>query len=239
MSLKPEFNYTEIKAKNGRPEKLIVLLHGYGLNSDSLLKTANLMHDEIPNADILVVDGLYPRFRHYPRNNPRARTWFSTHLNWTKLRLRLIFNRMADVDYFNKQVDLELQKRGLKDKDMAMFGFSMGGGFALYASQSRDAECAAVVCHSGTYPGWFTPKSKPKTLFIAGADDEVFPSYKLATRGIRGAWAKKISLDFFRASSRLRRRGIPVTRQIVPHLKHRINQQSSDASIAFIKKALK
>lgn len=236
--MKPEFNYTEIKAKNGKAKKLIVALHGYGLNSDSLLKTAAAMQDEIPDADILLVDGLYPRFPNHDAIHPRSRTWFTSHLNWTHLRLKLIFNRNAEINYFNKQIDKELKKRGLTDRDLAFFGFSMGGGFALYASQARENECAAVVSHSGTYPGLYKPKSRPKTLFLAGADDEVFPASRVTRGGGQGFVANRISLDFYRAAERLERRGIPLTRKIIPGLKHRINKQSSDESIAFLKKAL-
>ncbi len=236
--MKPEFNTTEIKAKNGKAKKLIVCLHGYGLNSDSLLKTAEAMRDEIPDADILLVDGLYPRFRHHDKQHPRSRTWFKSHLSWTKLRLKLIFNRNVEVNYFNRQVDKELAKRGLTDKDLAFFGFSMGGGFSLYASQARDKECAAVVCHSGTYPGLYTPKSKPRTLMITGEDDEIFPAHRITLGGARGFMFDQISLDFHKAAGRLEKRGIPLTRKIVPNLKHRINKQSSDESIAFLKKAL-
>lgn len=237
--MKPEFNTTLIKTKNGKAKKLIVGLHGYGLNSDSLLKTAAEMQKEIPDADILLVDGLYPRFRNYDQKNLRSRTWFTSHLNWTHLRLKLIFNQNAEIDYFNRMVDMELQKRGLEDKDLAFFGFSMGGGFSLYASQAREKECAAVVCHSGTYLGLYTPKSKPKTLFITGADDEIFPAHRVTRGGSKGLVADQISLDFHKAAGRLERRGIPVTCKIIPNLKHRINKQSSDESIAFLKKALK
>jgi predicted esterase len=63
---------------------------------------------------------------------------------------------------------------GLSDRQIAIAGFSQGGGVALYAGLIRTDPVGCVVAHSAPFYGVENQKSRPPLLYLYGTADEEY-----------------------------------------------------------------
>ncbi len=202
-----------LKGETEHPRSIIVLLHGSGQNANHMQQAAEVFSREIPDALLIIPNG--PRVL----SNCDGFDWFDTG-DLENPPEQLEFNMNPVLDDLDKLIDEQLEKHGLTDKNLALFGFSLGGMTALYAGQHRENLCAAIVCHSSVYPVAIPPRSRPPTIMVIGdkniesIDDDI-------RKGER-------TLNFSYRSSigRLQEQDIPVAEYIVPGLTHMTTEES-------------
>jgi phospholipase/carboxylesterase len=214
-----------VRGETEHPRSVIVLLHGSGQHAGWMEQAAGIFSRENPDALLIIPNG--------PRVLPGCDgfDWF----NPDALRGspgQLAFNMKPMLDDLDVLIDAHLQKYGLADKNLVLFGFSLGGMTAHYAGQRRENPCAAVVCHSSVYPVAIPPRSRPPTVMVMG-DANI--------EGIKDDIASgEYPETFSYASSveRLRGQGIGVAEYIVPGLTHMTTEESLLRSARIINDAL-
>lgn len=214
-----------LKGEMEHPQNIIVLLHGSGQNVSSMVQAAEIFSRENPDALLIIPNG------------PRALDgcdgfdWFNPD-NLKESPEQLAFNIKPMLDDLDKLIDEQLKKYGLTDKNLALFGFSLGGMAALYAAQHREKSCAAVVCHSSIYPVAITPRSHPPTIMIMG--DRNIESIDADIRN--GNYPSNFS--YRSAIVRLQDQHIRVAEYIVPGLTHMTTEESLRISAKIVNDGL-
>ena len=110
----------------GRPRQLVLLLHGIGANGHDLISLADSWKEVLPDAEFFSPHG-FERFDWDTVGG--GRQWFSLYTDSTADLLNNIQQAYKD---FTSSLDTVLRQRGLKDKDLALVGFSQGAMLALY-----------------------------------------------------------------------------------------------------------
>ena len=249
------FDFVSYPCASGKPDGLVVILPGHANHPVMFDKLARQIRDERPHTDIVIVKAPVPlnaTKEHIRRNGARGAddlyTWHKVKGNagdGAKLVLSHFFNRVQVVDDLNKFTDAQLQKRGLKDDNLVLFGFSLGGAIAVQMGTRRHDKVAAVINHSGPVFPIIGAKSKPDTLFVMGDKDDFFyngnadvkPKGKLK-KALNDA-VSHVSLNFGDSLKRLRRAKLDVEERLVPGLGHTINKHSFDPAMDYMKRKLK
>lgn len=259
MAMKHEdgFYFHELPSLSGQAKSLIIILHGNRSHPDGYLTWAEKTRQENPDADVLVVRGPIPL--HVSDKQKAAwrvpgiddlYTWYdidSHPKHQATVFLKQLFNKLTVAKDLNKLIDNHLAKRNLKDENLALMGFSMGGIVALQTACSRKDTCAAVVCHSGALFPFTRIRKKPPTLLLMGDKDDIFFTtgkkkmprdasrlVKIFNRMIGG-----INLHHDRTLKKLKKAKIDVTEKIIPGQRHAITDESWDAANAFVARKLK
>ena len=244
------FNFLEFPCKSGKPDTLIVFLHGYSNHPEMFAELAPRFQKEWPNADVLMVRG--PEALHVSQERKDSvgasgvddlYTWYkaSNKANENlQLALSHFFNQVPVVDELNEFVNAQLKKRGLKDDDLVLYGFSLGGAIVVQMATRRPDECAAVIAHSSPVFPIVKPKSKPDTLLVMGDEDSFFytrtMNVKKPTR-LKKAFDKamqSVSVHYDSSLKRLKRAGLTTTGVLVKGLTHSINEESLQHTLDFI-----
>ena len=184
----------------GPARRLVVLLHGAGANGADLAGMEERYAARVPDAVWLrpdaphsVEDGLAP---HELESLRRARPGvdFEVRRNWadpsalsgvlppgvdpedTESVLRGLVPSTEEAlrpsaNAVNDLVDSELERLGLDDSALAVYGFSQGGLAALHTALSRAEPCAAAVAHSGQFFGLPELTSRPPVLLLFGEEE--------------------------------------------------------------------
>lgn len=158
-------------ARGGKPDALVILLHGYGSNGADLMSLAPYWAEAIPGAAFVSPNAIEP----VPQA-PGGYQWFPI----SQLDPQLMEHgaRMAaqSVDRF---VDRELERYGLPPERLALVGFSQGTMMALHVGLRREKQIAGIVGFSGVLVGARTLKeemrSKPPIVLIHGDRDPTIP----------------------------------------------------------------
>ncbi|WP_325060423.1 alpha/beta hydrolase [Vitreimonas sp.] len=157
--------------RGGKPDALVILLHGYGSNGADLISLAPYWADALPGAAFVSPNAIEPL-----PEAPGGYQWFPI----TSLDPRLMEQgvRMAaqSVDRF---IDRELEKYGLPPSRLALVGFSQGTMMALHVALRREQQIAGVLGFSGVLVGGGALKaqmrSKPPVLLVHGDRDPTIP----------------------------------------------------------------
>lgn len=251
------FHFLEHKCASGKPEALIIFLHGHANHPDMFKDLPPHIQKEFPNADILVVRGP-EALGSAPQHKKNVGvpdvddlyTWYKVDKDAGKnlqMALGHFFNNVPVVDKLNRFADEQLKKRGLKDENLVLYGFSLGGAVVVQMATKRDGKCAAVVAHSSPVFPVINPKSKPDTMLIMGEEDMLF--YKTVTtvqkpekpNPLKRAFDRAIapiSVHYNQSIKRLRKAGLPVTGVVINGMAHTINEESFRQSVDFIAKQL-
>lgn len=190
--MKDDFNYISLgPASGGAARQVVFLLHGVGMHAGVMEKMAQDAAAILPDALIVMPQGPEAYAPPQPREddllkapeipeNSTARQWFDIGGDIPAVREKLI----GVAQKFNAFVDKKRDEHGLSDKNVAVMGFSQGGGVALYAAFLRAAEIGCVVGHSTIFFNEPSFVSKPPTLFIYGTADNEFsmPAYTKSTQ---------------------------------------------------------
>ncbi|MCB2090717.1 MAG: alpha/beta hydrolase [Alphaproteobacteria bacterium] len=171
MSELPELNGPRVEPENGKPDKLVILCHGYGSNGDDLMGLVPHLRHVMPNAVYIS-----PNAPELCYGAPNGYQWFALSTLSREERLVGTLKAAPILDHF---IDQELKRYGLENKDLVLIGFSQGTMMALHVGLRRKSDIAGIIGFSGamTLPeNWENEiTSKPPVVLIHGDMDNVVP----------------------------------------------------------------
>ncbi len=158
-------------AAGGRPDSLVVLLHGYGSNGADLLGLAPYWSKLLPRTQFVAPNA--------PQPVPMALGGFQ----WFALGQpdpRLMENgARAAAGPLDRFLDRELERYGLDGARLALIGFSQGTMMALQVGLRRKIAPAGIIGFSGALVGRARLKEErscaPEVLLIHGDRDDRIP----------------------------------------------------------------
>jgi phospholipase/carboxylesterase len=191
-------------AAGGRPQSLVLLLHGLGADGNDLISLAPYWARALPHTHFVSPHAPFPCDM-----APYGRQWFSLQDRSPAMMLAGVRAAAPILDAF---IDAELAKHGLPDDKLALVGFSQGTMMSLYVAPRRERAIAGVVGYSGALVGAdllaAEAKSKPPVLLVHGEADDIVPFQAMAA-----------------AASALRAAGIAVETVARPGLPHSIDDE--------------
>ncbi|HVA14830.1 MAG TPA: prolyl oligopeptidase family serine peptidase [Stellaceae bacterium] len=204
--------------RDGKPEQLIVLLHGFGADGNDLIGLAPQWRGLLPAAEFLSPDAPFPC-----EGAPFGRQWFGFQGRSREQVLDGVKTAAGILDQFLTEA---LAERGLDESQLALAGFSQGAMMSLYVSLRRAKPVAGVVAYSGRL---FAAdrlaaelRSKPPILLVHGDQDPVVPPEALPE-----------------AVAALEAAGVPVEAMLRPGLGHGIDGEGLARGITFLRQAFK
>jgi len=157
--------------RGGKPDSLVIFLHGYGSNGADLISLAPYWADLLPSTAFVSPNAIEP-----VAMAPGGYQWFPISNLDPQLMEQGARAAAQSVDRF---IDRELEKYGLDPSRLALVGFSQGTMMALHVALRREQQIAAVLGFSGALVGARTLKeqmrSKPPVLLIHGDRDPTIP----------------------------------------------------------------
>jgi phospholipase/carboxylesterase len=200
-------------AAGGKPQRLVVLLHGYGADGNDLLGLAPHWARRLADTEFLAPHAPFPC-----EASPFGRQWFGFEGRDEGMILAEMQTAAAMLEGF---LDAELARRALREDRLALVGFSQGAMLALHVALRRPHAVAAVVGYSGALiaPQLLANeiRSQPRILLVHGTADPVVPYASLDT-----------------AAAMLRSLGVPVEAQTRPGLAHGIDEEGLTLGGEFI-----
>lgn len=161
---------------SGRPEQLMILLHGWGASAADMAPLAQVLRREFAQAVVLAPQGFEPVDA---GNGALAgRQWFAlagaagpvTEAN-RPARVAAVLPRLADW------VRAAQAASGVGPAATALVGFSQGAILALELVQLHDGIAGRVLAFAGRYAALPTRAPRDTTLhFFHGAGDVVIPA---------------------------------------------------------------
>jgi phospholipase/carboxylesterase len=153
----------------GRPEQLMLLLHGWGASAADMAPLATALRRAFPQAALLAPEGFDA-----VDSGLAGRQWFSlqgvTEDNRAE-RVAAVLPRLADWVHAAQQVT------GVGPAATALVGFSQGAILALELAQLHDGICGRVLSFSGRYAHLpEVPLAHTTLHFFHGATDTVIPA---------------------------------------------------------------
>lgn len=201
-------------ASGGAAKQLVVFLHGRGANGDDLIGLAPILAEAFPDAAFLSPDAPL-RLEGFPS----GLQWFDSSRRDPEHMAAGVRAAAPAIDAF---LDHHLNRLGLADRDLALFGFSQGCRMALHVGLRRAQAPAAILGFSGSLaaPGSLAAEitSRPPVLLVHGDADDIVPYASLAE-----------------AESALREVGVPVTAITRPGLGHGIDNEGLGHAMAQLK----
>lgn len=158
-------------ARGGKPDALVILLHGYGSNGADLISLAPYWAQALPGVAFVAPNGIegVPQV-------PGGYQWFPISNLDPHLMEQGARSAAQSIDRF---IDRELEKYGLDESRLALVGFSQGTMMALHVALRREKPVAGVVGYSGVLVGARTLKeqmrAKPPIVLIHGDRDPTIP----------------------------------------------------------------
>ncbi len=163
----PEFG----PAQGGKPEWLMVLLHGLGADGNDLIGLAPYFGAWVPGMQVLAPDA--PEACDMA---PFGRQWFSLQDRDPMAMYAGLVRARPDVDAF---IDENLARLGLNDDRLILGGFSQGAMTALHVGLRRARSPACILAFSGMLVGRNRVADEmtchPPVLIVHGAEDEIVP----------------------------------------------------------------
>jgi phospholipase/carboxylesterase len=158
-------------ARGGKPDCLVVLLHGYGSNGADLISLAPYWAKALPGALFVAPNAIEP----VPQA-PGGYQWFHISSLDPQAMEAGVRHAAQSVDRF---LDRELEKAGLDDSRLALVGFSQGTMMSLHVGLRRATAPAAILGFSGVLTGARKLKeemtAKPPVLLVHGDQDPMIP----------------------------------------------------------------
>ena len=200
----------------GKPQSLVILLHGYGSNGQDLIDLAPYWAPKLPHTLFLSPDAPFPCEIGF------GFQWFSLQ-SWAPATMLAGAEKAAAI--LNQFIDDHMKKYDIPANHVALVGFSQGTMMSLYVAPRREA-LAGVLGYSGALLGGEGLVgqhniSRPPICLIHGEMDPVVPV---------ASW--------YHASTLLRQAGFDVTGHTTPGLVHSIDEAGIRAGGAFLENAL-
>ena len=197
----------------GKPEHLVVFLHGLGADGNDLIGLAPVLAPLFPDTAFVSPNAPMPCDM-----APMGRQWFSLQSRAPEDLYRGAEEARGVLDAF---LDSELSRHDLDDSRLALFGFSQGCMLALHTALRRPKPIAGVAGFSGHLVGperlMAEIKSRPPILLVHGAADEVVPFGAVRS-----------------AEQTLTAAAVPVEAHPRPGLGHGIDQQGLELAARFL-----
>jgi phospholipase/carboxylesterase len=199
---------------SGSSKQLVVLLHGYGANGDSLSQLGERWSEVLPDADFISPNGL-EAFKGYTSSYG----WFPW-VNFDEINVRPGLEKSAFV--LAGIINQWLQMRNLTTQDLSIVGFSQGMMVALELMFHLPGTRAIIGYSGAFYPsaGNTLGSHMPNILLVHGDADSGVP-YSF----------------FVEAGHQLKQLGLAPQLETRPGLDHRIDQQGIELGGAFLKKS--
>jgi phospholipase/carboxylesterase len=158
-------------ARGGKPDSLVVFLHGYGSNGADLISLAPYWAKTLPGTQFLAPNAPDP-----VHGAPGGYQWFPI----TQADPRLMAQGAAQASgVIDRYLDRELTRYQLPAGRLALVGFSQGTMMALQVGLRRADSPAAILGYSGALPGAEKlkdeMKAKPPVFLIHGSEDDLIP----------------------------------------------------------------
>ncbi len=201
----------------GKPDALVVLIHGYGSNGDDLVSLAALMQPALPGAAFVA-----------PNAPGRIPSLAAAH-QWWAIETFSMAERAAGADAAASGLDAfvsaELEALGLTGDRLILLGFSQGTMMALHVGLRRADAVAGIIGISGMLVAPERLKSeiasRPPVLLIHGTEDEVVPFRSLEL-----------------AAAALAEAGVTVETHVSPGTNHSVAPDGLKAAISFVRRVL-
>ncbi|MGL4824757.1 MAG: alpha/beta hydrolase [Alphaproteobacteria bacterium] len=153
---------------SGRPDSLVILLHGYGASGDDLIRLVDFWGPHLPSTLFIAPNAPFPC-----ETNPFGYQWFGLQdfdgdRIWQEIEIL--------VPFLGELLQSLMTEHALSWDQVAFAGFSQGSMLALAVTLSFFPACGAL-CYSGMFPPAFQKHIKYKTpiCLIHGDRDEVVP----------------------------------------------------------------
>ena len=157
----------------GRPEQLMLLLHGVGDRGAGLSGLAQALRRAFPQAAVLAPDGFEP-FDGDPLNLTGGRQWFSRQGLTDENRPERVCAALPKLAAWVRGAQ---QAIGVGPAATALVGFSQGALCALELAQAEDGLAGRVLAFAGRYATLPTYALQHTTLhFFHGSADAVIPA---------------------------------------------------------------
>ena len=171
MSELPQLNGPRIEPEGIKPDKLVILCHGFGSNGADLAGLVPHLQRVLTNAAYVSPNAPEPCF-----GAPNGFQWFALSTLSQEERLVGTLKGAPTLDHF---IDQELERYGLSNKDLILVGFSQGTMMSLHAGLRRSSDIGGIVGFSGamTLPdNWQDDiTSRPSVVLIHGDADNIVP----------------------------------------------------------------
>lgn len=178
-------------ARGGKPDALVVLLHGYGSNGADLISVAPYWAKTLPGAVFVSPNAIEP----VPQA-PGGFQWFPISQLDPNLMEAGARTAAPSLDRF---LDRELERYGLDASRLALVGFSQGTMMALHVGLRRKQQPAAILGFSGVLVGARRLKEEvtqaAPILLVHGDQDQTIPitamfdsAETLAAAGLSAQW---------------------------------------------------
>lgn len=203
--------------RGGKPESVVILLHGLGDSGAGLIDLGHSWREGLPDTEFVAPDAPEPCDM-----APFGFQWFSLQDRSGGAMLAGVRKAAQALDAY---IDHIITSRSVSSGRVALVGFSQGTMMALYVAPRRAAALAGVVGYSGALIGGETlrqqRKSAPPILLVHGQDDEVVP-FSAMGHAIVG----------------LQNANINVSHVVCPNLGHSIDAAGLYEGSAFLRKVL-
>ena len=154
----------------GRPEQLLLLLHGWAQEPLALRPLADALHQAFPQAAVLVPEGPSPA-----DGGRRGRMWYSID-GLTDLADEWARRVAGQVDLLHPWVQAQQQRLGVDPAATCLGGFSQGAVLSLELIRRQDGLAGRVLAFGGRFVDLPDEPPRQTTLhFFHGDTDKVFP----------------------------------------------------------------
>jgi phospholipase/carboxylesterase len=151
--------------KKGTPNKLAILLHGYGSNSTNIIEIADYLAD-----DTLYVAPNAPYLSHFG-----GQMWFEIYDNaGVRVSPKQVLEGTNTITPQLLEFVAHIQKeRGFSCEDTYIMGFSQGAMLSLHYGLTIEQKLGGVIAFSGRLMFDIDSKTKQKFLVVHGDSDPV------------------------------------------------------------------
>ncbi len=172
-------------ASGGPVRQLVILAHGYGADGEDLIGLAPHLATVLPDAAFIA-----PNAPERCAQGGFGYQWWGIESFSLDERWQGVTKAAPVLDDFISQ---ELERAGLREKDLALVGFSQGTMMSLHVGPRRRESIAGIVGFSGALIG---PdrlpeeiRTRPPVLMIHGDSDQMVPTQSMfdAVQGLAGA----------------------------------------------------
>lgn len=200
-------------AKNDKPEKMVIFLHGVGSDANDLIDLAENFSVIFPKAVFLSPNAPFPYDLY-----PMGYQWFSLK---DRSSSSMIQGIEIAIPILQNYIEENLAKYGLNFYDLILVGFSQGAMMALQIAPRFKESCFAVVGFSGALINMKglirEKKSNPPICLIHGDKDEV------------------VTIDnHFASVNALRSLGLLKEEYVIKNMGHSINFEALAKAIKFL-----
>lgn len=221
----------EIVHINGFPQKLVVFLHGYLDDSDSVDVRLREFYESLPNCAIHI-----PQAPFSCEVDAKMRQWYSMYRFDPAYERKNAPDLQSFVKYYNRMslglsethgfllpyLEQTLAEYNLQYKDLFLCGFSQGAMAAIYTALMSPQEIGGLISFSGIIAGYEylgkNAKQTPPVLLLHGQEDKMI---------------RPDSLKF--TAEKLSKIGCEVMCDNIPGNGHQLNHEGMQHAVHFIK----